>query len=105
MSGHTAGPFKARGQSVEGPCGITVAYCGTAMLGGVDGSYSIGRDEALANAVLFAEAPELLAVLKEYVEWQGAVHVGECPEDDICRCAGKVINDRVNGVIAKVDGR
>ena len=50
----TPGPWAARGKAVEGPMGVTVAFCGESSVVGPDGSYSIGEDEALANARLIA---------------------------------------------------
>lgn len=54
---------------------------------------------------LRAERDELLAVLKEYVEWFGAVHGQECPGDDTCACIGGALNERVNAAIRRGDSR
>lgn len=45
-----------------------------------------------------------VAVLKEYVEWFGAVHGQDCPADDTCDCIGGALNKRVNEAIMKAEG-
>ncbi len=63
------------------------------------------RSAALAAVQQEAEArvTELLTVLKEYVEWFGAVHGQECPGDDTCSCIGGDLNARVNAAIRKAE--
>jgi DNA repair exonuclease SbcCD ATPase subunit len=41
--------------------------------------------------------------LGKYIDWQGAVHVGDCPEDDTCRCPGRPVNDLVNAVMNELE--
>lgn len=64
---HTPGPWHARGQRVEGPLSSGLAFCGESTVVGVNGTYSIGRREAEANARLIAAAPDLLAALERLV--------------------------------------
>lgn len=52
--GPTRGMRYARDQKVIGPYGVGVAWCGTNMTSGRDGSYSIDTTEACANASLAA---------------------------------------------------
>ena len=52
--GPTRGIRYARDQEVSGPYGVGVAWCGTNMTSGRDGSYSIDTTEACANASLAA---------------------------------------------------
>jgi hypothetical protein len=40
------------------------------------------------------------AAFAEFVDWHGAVHVGDCPGDDTCSCAGRPVNDAVNAALA-----
>jgi hypothetical protein len=41
----------------------------------------------------------LTAAVLPYVEWWGAAHEADCPEDDTCRCNGKPINDALNAAL------
>ena len=72
---HTPGPWRAR-QGIytaeiraEGACDVSIASFGANCTAGVDGSYSVSADEALANAQLSAAAPEMLEALKEIARW------------------------------------
>lgn len=56
------------------------------------------------DTIVWRKAAEAaLALLKTavlpYVEWFGAAHEGECPEDDTCDCACKPINDALNAAL------
>lgn len=75
MKPHTPGPWEQHGQHVWGPHSVTVAYCGCNMSSEASGSYSIGADEAVANARLITAAPLLLTALTEL----HALVKGECP--------------------------
>ena len=44
---------------------------------------------------------EMLAAFEKYVEYHGACHEEDCPEDDTCNCAHKPINDAVNAAIRR----
>ena len=57
------------------------------------------------NAHLITAAPDLLKALKAYVDWFGAAHQGDCPEDDTCECDCKPLNSLVNAAIRKAEGR
>ncbi len=59
----TPGPWEARDQSVTGPRGVSIAYCGQSMVAGLDGSYCIDLEESRLNAKLVAAAPDMLAAL------------------------------------------
>lgn len=79
---HTPGPWKTRqkeshGTSVEGPC--TIAWCGTnSELNIKEGTYyGIKEDEAYANALLIAAAPDILEALEAALD-------AECGKK--CRC-------------------
>lgn len=68
----------------------------------------IAQDYSRALAIIDGlrdQNAELLAALKEVVEWHGAVHGQECPADDTCDCIGGDLNRRVNAAIAKAEGR
>jgi len=64
---HTPGPLTWRMgphiPEVKGPLGIGVCYCPVAIIAENKGSYQIRIDEAMANARLFAAAPDLLDAL------------------------------------------
>lgn len=66
MSAFTKGPWSLfpapRGVAIDGPCGVTIAWCGANASFG-ENSYKISVDEALANARLIAAAPDLLEAL------------------------------------------
>ena len=66
MSAHTPGPWTLfpapRGVAIDGPCRVTIAWCGENASFG-ENSYKISRDEALANARLVGAAPDLLEAL------------------------------------------
>lgn len=63
MSKHTQGPFLTYGQTVTGPHGVSLAFCGEGSVFGQGYSYSTTKKECRANAVLFAAAPDLLRLL------------------------------------------
>ena len=68
MSAHTPGPWGTTqatgGQTVSGPLGVSIAWCGAnASFGYGETSYAISVDEARANAQLVAAAPDLLEAL------------------------------------------
>jgi len=70
---HTPGPWEARfnlhGQAVvNGIHGIQVAHFGDNSVYSKDGSYSISKEEAMANARLFAAAPDLLEAAKDILD-------------------------------------
>lgn len=63
---HTPGPWKANGQRVQGPVGVSVAHCSDGFVMSVKGGgYAIAADEAVANARLIAAAPTLLEACKK----------------------------------------
>lgn len=73
---HTPGPWKAIffGKSsyiadVTGPLEVSVATCGDSGTFGKNGSYSISKDEATANAHLCASAPDLYAALHNLLQF------------------------------------
>lgn len=75
--------------------------------------YRNGEKLVLEEKLKAAEAASLrlrealkgtVAVLKEYVEWFGAVHGQDCPADDTCDCIGGALNKRVNEAIMKAEG-
>ena len=39
--------------------------------------------------------------LREYVQWYGAAHQNNCPQDDTCDCICKPLNDAVNAICQK----
>src|SRR5688572_22997275 len=108
---HTPGPW------VQDPTGdigwwlIGTAEREVAEARGEDRFSGMTAGEARANARLIAAAPDLLAALKELVDWQGVEHQAaagpdgdaeDCPGDDTCRCP---IVAQVNAAIAKAEGR
>lgn len=60
----TPGPWEASDQSVTGPRGVSVAYCGQSMISDAGGSYCVDLAESRANARLCAAAPEMLAAAR-----------------------------------------
>jgi uncharacterized protein YuzE len=58
------------------------------------------RQKLLPRTRLFTD--EEIEGLREYVNWFGAAHVEDCPEDDTCDCACKPLNDAVNSVFRKL---
>ena len=75
MSAHTPGPYIARNTEVHGFAGVQVAWCGRNSTVGTGGSHSISLDEVEANTMLFASAPDLLAAVKFFVEYDDAGNV------------------------------
>lgn len=43
------------------------------------------------------------AALDHYIEWNGAVHADECPQDDTCDCYGKEVNDEVDAAFTNTE--
>lgn len=85
---HTPGPWNAKsaeshGTSVTGPSGISIAWSSTSMTVGKEGSYSIGYQEAAANARLIAAAPDLLAALKAILNHPVSVVTVQLMQDAI----------------------
>jgi len=74
----TPGPYVARfnllGQAVvDGIYGIQVAHFGDSAKYSGYGFHSISKEEAMANAILFAAAPKLLEAAKKalaYFDWE-----------------------------------
>lgn len=42
------------------------------------------------------EEIEDIELLTQYIQWYGAIHENNCPQDDTCECKYKKINDAIN---------
>ena len=74
MPSPTPGPWRvstqeSHGSKVVAPSAhaASVAWCGAGFVSGIQGSYSIGADEAAANARLIAAAPDMLDLLEGWL--------------------------------------
>ncbi len=47
------------------------------------------------KTVLEKESADLYSALMEYVDWFGAAHTNECPQDDTCDCICKPMNEKI----------
>ena len=101
MSKHTPGPWgvgikQSHGTNVFGYARVALSWCGANAAYSFDGgpSHRIDGDEAYANALLCAAAPELLEALENAVSEHEA-RVGEC-------CCG--ICDPAKAAIRKAKG-
>jgi hypothetical protein len=62
----------------------------------------IERDQA-REAEIRAKLESVLSSVREYIDWSGALHLGDCPEDDTCDCDGKPVNDGINGAVRTLE--
>lgn len=74
MPSPTPGPWRvstqeSHGSKVVAPSAqaASVAWCGAGFVSSIQGSYSIGADEAAANARLIAAAPDMLDLLEGWL--------------------------------------
>lgn len=63
-----AGDSQPHGTRVTGPHAVDIAWVSCASTHGEKGYYTIGQDEAQANAHLIAASPDLFAALEKIVE-------------------------------------
>jgi len=102
MTQYTPGPWNYAGPSDIGR--DTYSIYGNGPLAYTAGPSDYG-DAAEANARLIAAAPDLLAALKQIMEWEGYDHeAGYYPDEDTEQRASEVWND-AKAAIAKATGQ
>ena len=104
MSAFTPGPWGTTqatgGQTVSGPLGVSIAWCGAnASFGYGETSYVISEAEARANARLIAAAPELLEVALSLQELDDGLSALGTP------LLGSKLRAKIDAAIAKAEGK
>jgi hypothetical protein len=48
---------------------------------------------------------DMVKALQVYIEWVGALHDENCPEDDTCDCSCKPVNDGINAAVRYLEAK